>query len=411
MVPFRKRAVCRTAAASGRRWVWQSWRNFRYRGLCVWTVALVLTLNTLSGALPKFTAAETLPSQLSDEEFWRIVEDFSEDNGYFTSENFSSNERGYQTLIPRLMAKVQPGSVYMGVGPEQNFQYIASLKPKIAFIVDIRRQNLIQHLMYKAAFEMSANRADFLSVVFSRKRPAGLSENSTTAELFAAYSVAARDPSLAEANRKAIKDLLTREHKFRLTSDDLQTMDHVFDVFASAGVDINYSSQIDGNGRLRQGRGGGNNVNYRDLMVLEDDDGVNRSYLASEASYRFMKDLEGKNLVVPIVGNFGGPKALRAVSRYVRDHGAIVGVFYLSNVEQYLFVPPDRGPRIDRQFYESVATMPMDESSTFIRSGNGGGGGGRGRLTPVMSSMMEVVQAFREGRINSQLDVLLMSTP
>ena len=147
----------------------------------------------ISAGIPVVTPAlrsglrTRFPSELSDEAFWKIIEDFSEDGGTFTSENFSSNELGYQTLIPKLQAFVKPGSVYMGVGPEQNFQYIAGLKPKMAFIIDIRRQNMIQHLMYKAAFEMSANRADFLSIIFSRKRPEGLSETSTPDQLFEAY--------------------------------------------------------------------------------------------------------------------------------------------------------------------------------------------------------------------------------
>ena len=386
--------------------------HIRYRKSAAWIVALAMALGTLVVAVPSFRAADTLPAQLSDEAFWKIIEDFSEDNGYFTSENFSSNERGYQTLIPKLLAKWQPGSVYMGVGPEQNFQYIASLKPKMAFIVDIRRQNMIQHLMYKAAFEMSANRADFLSVVFSRNRPEGLSENSTASQLFEAYGRLGRDVALAEINRKAIKDLLVKDHKFRLTEEDLQTMDHVFDVFALAGTAINYSSQVNSvTGQLQQGRGGGNNVNYSDLMVLADQNGMNRSYLASEDSYRFMKDLEMKNLLIPVVGNFGGPRALRAVGQYLKDHGATVGAFYLSNVEQYLFRPPQGGDSIHQAFYQSVGTFPLDEFSTFIRSGNGGGGGGRGGgLTPMMSSMMDVIRAFKEGRINSQQDVISMST-
>jgi hypothetical protein len=43
------------------------------------------------------------------------------------------------------------------------------VKPKIAFIVDIRRQNLIEHLMYKALFELSADRAEFISRLLSRR--------------------------------------------------------------------------------------------------------------------------------------------------------------------------------------------------------------------------------------------------
>ena len=196
------------------------------------SVTLALMLGFLLAG-PSYRAADTLPAQLSDKAFWKIIEDFSEEGGYFSSENFSSNELGYQPLIPRLQAVVKSAGVYMGVGPEQNFQYIAGLKPKLAFIIDIRRQNMIQHLMYKAAFEMSADRADFLSVIFSRRRPEGLSETSTPRQLFEAYYAAPKDQGLAETNRKAIKDLLTKSHGFTLTPEDEETLDHVFDVFPS----------------------------------------------------------------------------------------------------------------------------------------------------------------------------------
>jgi hypothetical protein len=370
---------------------------------------LALALALLWPAVPASTAADTLPEAISDEAFWTMIEAFSEDGGIFTSENFSSNELGYQVLIPKLQAVVRPGGVYVGVGPEQNFQYIASLRPKIAFIIDIRRQNMILHLMYKAAFEMAANRADFLSIIFSRPRPEGLTEASTPEQLFAKYLEISADDALAESNRRAIKDLLVRRHGFRLTEQDQLTFDHVFDVFAAYGPRLNYSSNIDGLGRVAPLRGGPNNVAYADLMVVVDDGGINRSYLASEESFRFVKELEQKNLVVPIVGNFGGPKAIRSIGAYLKEHDAVVSAFYLSNVEQYLFRPPQGGLSIHAQFYQNVGALPLDASSTFIRSGNRQNGS-RGGLTPMMSSMMEILADFQAGQINSQNDVIIRST-
>ncbi len=78
-------------------------------------------------------------------------------------------------MIPDLLERVKPGGVYLGVAPEVNFSYITAIKPRMAFIIDIRRGNLHEHLLYKALFEMASDRADFLSRLFSRKRPAGLS--------------------------------------------------------------------------------------------------------------------------------------------------------------------------------------------------------------------------------------------
>ena len=69
--------------------------------------------------------------------------------------------------------------MYLGVGPEQNFTYITAVRPRMAFILDIRRGNLQEHLLYKALFELSADRAEFLSRLFSRPRAAGLTTDST----------------------------------------------------------------------------------------------------------------------------------------------------------------------------------------------------------------------------------------
>src|SRR5262245_37355052 len=99
---------------------------------------------------PPAAAADPLPAQLRNSEFWKLVTTFSEPNGYFRSDNFLSNESGYQYVIPELKRAVRPQGVYLGVGPEQNFTYIVALQPKMAFIVDIRRGNLLEHLLYKS---------------------------------------------------------------------------------------------------------------------------------------------------------------------------------------------------------------------------------------------------------------------
>src|SRR5215471_1767552 len=85
-------------------------------------------------------------SSLAAAEFSRIVQEFSEEGGYFWSENLISNETSYLHIVPRLRELGASGGAYIGVGPEQNFTYIAKIKPQIAFIVDIRRQAIIQHL-------------------------------------------------------------------------------------------------------------------------------------------------------------------------------------------------------------------------------------------------------------------------
>src|SRR5262249_29740127 len=138
-------------------------------------------------------------------------------------------------------------------------------------------------------------------------------------------------------------------------------------------------------------------------------DGKNRSYLASEENYKIVRDMEMKNLIVPLVGDFGGPTAIRRVGQYLKDHDATVTAFYLSNVEQYLF--QDNGWR---RFYSNVATLPIDPTSQFIRTVNGGNGGrqyrGFGmRFETLLSPMADVIKAFEEGRVRYYGDVINMS--
>jgi hypothetical protein len=424
---------------------------------------------------------DTIPDRLADSTFWRIVSTFSEPTGYFPSENFVSNETEWQYVIPGALSRVKPGGAYVGVGPEQNFTYIASFHPRIAFICDIRRQNLIQHLMYKALIEMSANRAEFLSKLWSRLRPDGTDTMSDPAEIVAAFRRATPDSLLYNFNLASIFTRLVDHHKFELSADDSATMRAVYRVFFLNGPDISYSSSsrtrgiapggalvgpgtvivgsrmtwsASGSGVITTMNGGGATtyrfttdslgrmVMWRDssgtmvpdttfklnplsgaqagfatiagggyatfgsLMSEDDGAGVNRGWLGSEAAFRYLKDFETRNLLVPVVGNFGGSKALRSVASYLKANDVHVSEFYTSNVEQYLFQN-----RIDGEFYDNVAALPTDSSSIFIRSFPASIPGAprprvRGsRLAQTTSSIGAILKSYREGTLTSYFDL------
>jgi hypothetical protein len=346
------------------------------------TFALAASLFLLAAGRLVHGAADTLPERLSDEEFWALSQDLSEPNGYFRSDNLLSNELYYPEILPQLVRQARSGGVYLGVGPEQNFNYIVALRPKMVFITDVRRGNLHTQLMYKALIEMSSDRADFFGRLFTKKRPDSLTESSSAGDIVARYwdsTAVTLGEDAYRQNLQAIKDHLTKSpHRFPLSQDDLGGIEVVYYNFYWFGPSITYNSSTSGNS------GRGNMATYADLMAATDAEGVARSYLASEEGFRFLKDLEQRNLIVPVVGNFGGAKALRAVGQYVRDRGATVSAFYLSNVEQYLTQDGIWG-----QFCANVATLPLDETSTFIRSGQRGfGRGGAGGLRNELGLMM-----------------------
>jgi hypothetical protein len=318
---------------------------------------LAVTRLPLSGTVGTARPTLDLPARLTDAEFWRLTEELSEPNGYFRSDNLVSNELVFARVLPELTKAAAPGGVYLGVGPEQNFTYIAAIRPKLAVILDIRRGNLHLQLMYKALFELAADRAEFLSLLFTKPRPATLGPESTVQELMDAYwdIFPSEEPTYLK-NLQAIKDVLVKKHGLPLPAEDLKGIEIVYRSFYAYGPSITWSSST-------TGASGGSRATYKDLMLQADVAGQPLSYLASEERFSFLKDLEARNLVVPVVGDFGGPKALKAIGAYLKGLGAVVTAFYLSNVEQYL----RQEGRLETFRCANVASLPLDAASVFIR--------------------------------------------
>jgi hypothetical protein len=326
-------------------------------------LALLLAATSVLPAVPAIAQqrATTLPDRLSDADFWALQAQISEPGGYFRIEdNYTSNEMEVGQLFTALRAKGITGGVYVGVGPEQNFSYIAAVQPQMAFIVDIRRQAAMQHLMFKAVFELAKDRADFISLLFAKPRPAGLDSTTAIQAMWEAYRLVNTDSALGARTYARIVDKLTKDQHFTFTADENEKLKAVYNAFYYYGPSISTRGSSNGPGG---GFGGGRSGDFAELTGFSvDATGKPQSFLASEANFRVVKALHDKNLIVPITGDFGGSKALRAVGAYVKDHSAVVRAFYVSNVEQYLF-----GDAKDRAFYANVATFPTDSLSTFIR--------------------------------------------
>lgn len=353
-----------------------------------------LLLVGLALVAPARTApVASLPDRLTDTEFWKLRADISEPGGYFRiTDNFTSNEGEVGQLFSMLRQKGVQGGVYLGVGPEQNFSYIASIRPSMAFIVDIRRQAAMQHLLFKAIFELSWDRAEFIALLFSKPRPAGLTSTSSIHDIWNAYSKVETDRALATTTATRLVNHLTATHAFPLAADEVEEIRWVLDAFVAIGPQI--STRGSGGG------GGGNNWSFADLTGWAiDDNGVPQSFLSTDEHFRTVRTLHERNLIVPITGDFGGPKALRAIGTYLKAQGARVSAFYVSNVEQYLFQDGK-----NRAFYDNVAALPLDETSVFIRpySMRRGGGG----VTESLCVMPGFLRAAAAGRVFSNNDAL-----
>src|SRR5688572_6385352 len=288
----------------------------RHRTLLLVSFALTLVL-TAPLTLPGAIAAAQVPSSLTDQEFWRLSQSISEPDGAFRSDNLLSNEMVFARLLPEFLPQVKPGGVYLGVGPEQNFTYIVAMKAKVAFITDIRRENLHLMLMYKALFELSKDRAEFISLLFTKARPSQLTAASTIREIMGAYwDTPSGDEAAYAANLQAIQRHLTKTRALPLPQSDVDGVAQVYRAFYYYGPAMNYSASLS-----LTNIGAGNAATYRDLMTQADANGQFLTFLGSEESFKYLKDLEANNLIVPVVGNFSGPKAIRGIGEYLSARG------------------------------------------------------------------------------------------
>ena len=377
--------------------------TIRRRYLAIAAFASVAAWGALL-AVPRDIAAKPVPVRLSDQEFWTTAVTFSEPGGTFRSsgairsDNLISNETSFHQVIPALQSAVGRGA-YLGVGPEQNFTYIVALKPKIAFIIDIRRENMLLHLMYKALVETSMDRVDFLSRLFARPRPVGVGQDSTAKALFEAFRPVSTSADLAEATLRTVFDRLESVHRFTLSREDEISIKDAYDAFCRGGPDIRWDSS--GDSWI---------PTYVDLMAQTDRQGRSHAYLASEENFRVLKGYETSNRIVPLVGDFSGDKTLRAVGRYLKSHHETVTAFYTSNVEGYLF-------QSDRwlKFVTNVSTLPIDAHSTFIRTHFTAtrftGRRPEYETTTVVDPIRELVQAFTRGDLRSYYDILWRPQP
>lgn len=297
-----------------------------------------------------------VPDSLTSAEFAALSARLSEPSGYFDTDNLVSNEDSYLHPISGFARHGVTGGAYVGVGPDQNFSYIAALRPRMAFILDIRRDNLLQHLLFKAIFAAASDRVEYLCLLFGKPFPgetAGWGARDLAA-LLDSVSRAPADPRAAERARGVVRARL-RASAFPLSVQDMAIIARFHTAFIREGPGLKLTSY----GRPQRE----DYPDYRRLLLETDLSGREANYLAREEDFQFVKSLEERNLVVPVVGNFAGLHALASIGDYVAVHRERVSAFYTSNVEQYLF-----GGTSFHQFTRNVSSLPHDSTSVIVRS-------------------------------------------
>jgi hypothetical protein len=313
-----------------------------------------------NGSAASAFATPTEPeNSLTPQQFAQLIEKVSEPNGYFDTDNLISNETSYLHVMGKMRKMNVSGGAYIGVGPDQNFSYIAQIRPRIVFISDIRRDNLLQHLWFKSLFALSRDRLEYLCLMFGVPVPSELKpwETQGVQELVAYLDKTPAKRELFEKNWTAVSEKL-KSFGPTLAPSDLETIKRIHAEFFESGLDLKFTSK---NRSPRPYY-----PSYRELLLEKDLTGKRCNYLANEDDYKFLKSLEERNLVIPVVGNLSGGGALRQIAAYLKARSLTVSALYTSNVEFYLM----RNYREEEfnPFAENLKALPRDERSVIIRS-------------------------------------------
>lgn len=301
-------------------------------------------------------SARSTTAGVPSSEFGATIARLSEEGGYFDTDNLISNESSFLHVAQALRSSGLSGGAYLGVGPDQNFSYMALLRPEVAYLVDVRRDNLLQHLLYKALFHEGANRVEFLSLLYGRPPPEDLDAWASRSVHEVVAWVDGREATAASRN-------LARERVwaqvssfgFPLDDDDISTIERFHNAFIEPGLDLRFTTL----GRAPRFF----YPTHRDLLLAEDLNSEPSSYLAREEDYQFLRALQLTDAVIPVVGNLAGSHALLAIGADARERGLQVRALYTSNVEFYLW-----GDGTFERFAENVDQLPTDPEGMIIRS-------------------------------------------
>jgi hypothetical protein len=278
------------------------------------------------------------------------VQALSEEGGYFDTDNLISNETAYVQVIPDL---APVGGVYIGVGPEQNFHYIGRLRPEWAFILDVRRDNFLHHLLLNALLVESETPMAYLCRLFSRRCPGERPEGFE--EMLAAVDGSEPDEDLFAKNLEGVFAHVQGKLDFPLDAKDRDVLEFTYRSFFDEQLELRFKSH----GRPPMPY----HPTYRTLLAARDSAGRPAHFLSRPDDYGHVRKLAREGRLLPVVGDFAGPHALKAVGKFARERGETVTAFYVSNVEFYLL----RGG-VFPSYVENVRALPLSESSQFIRA-------------------------------------------
>jgi hypothetical protein len=279
--------------------------------------------------------------------FARLISELSSGETGPAADNLMSNEDSYPRVATELTRHAPRGAIYLGVGPDQNFTLIAQARPDLAFIVDYRRRNLRLHLIHKALMTLEEDRMGYLSGLTARA-PSGLARDASIEDMIAAFRAAPfRRTKLDEAVSEVAQSLKPLGAVEDGEWSDIATIQAKL---AGPGLDARFLALKMYPTLARQ-------------LATRSRDGHPAHFLASEASYRYVRDLHRADHIVPFVGDLSEADGLQGLSRWLVKEGHKLGVVYVSDVEFFLL----RSGRF-AAYAANLARLPRAAGAVIVRT-------------------------------------------
>ncbi len=325
--------------------------------LCNWIsnvqkrIRLITTLFKITvlsiGFKKNYSAINITPDVFSS-----LIQKMSVSDGYYRYDNWITNERNYLNIIEPLKKNDIKGGAYVGVGPEQNFTFIETVKPDIAFIIDIRQQMTMQHLVYKTLFELAETRAKFFSLLFSKpilanNKPDNNADINEIVDFF--YGISS-DRKMLKKTTSKIMVLIENKFKVNLSKNDRKYIIRIMKSFCDDSLNITFDMNTKGY------------VCLAEILKSVDKKEEQLNFFNSEEKYSFIRNMQLENRIIPIRGDFAGAKALKSISDYLKKNNLFISAFYVSSVELWLFKANKFKPWV-----ENIASLPINNKSVILR--------------------------------------------
>jgi hypothetical protein len=288
----------------------------------------------------------------ADAPFADLIAALSEPGGWFDTDNLISNESSYGQVVELLEPT---GGVYLGVGPEQNFHYIARLRPSWAFLVDIRRDNQLHHLLLAAILLRAEDPLAYLCLQFSRAPCEPAQPGDDLDATLARFARATPSEEGFEATLARLLATVTGELGVALDERDRASLRAIHRAFFEAQLELRFETF----GRPLQLH----HPTDRELIRARTPGGEPANFLATREGYETVRALARARRLVPVVGDFAGTHALPAIGAFAARLGERITTIYTSNVEYYLIDAGTFGRWID-----NVRSLPLAGDARFVRA-------------------------------------------